>query len=113
MRKLLLGVIISSVLLFCSCYKYGVVNHTVQYTISSTSNMNVSYTDADGTLKSINNVSSTWSYSFRAPGNGRMVKLIINSINDSAVGGSIFVDGVEASQIDSNTGSVTITAQIP
>jgi len=75
--------------------------------------MNVSYTDADGTLKPANNVSSSWTYSFNTPGNGKIFKLIINSTNGSPVSGSIYVDGQEATQDNSDTGSVTMSSQVP
>src|SRR5262245_35325002 len=113
MKKLLFLVIISSAFLFLSCNKDGEGSHTVKYNISSGSTMNVSYTDADGTLKSVNNVSSSWTYSFNTPGNGRVFSLIINSTNGSSVGGSIYVDGQEAIQDNSNNSSITLTTQVP
>jgi len=113
MKKLLLLTIVSSLFLIISCSKDGEGTHTVKYNISSSSTMNISYTDADGTLRTASNVSSSWTYSFNTPGNGRIFKLIINSTNGSSVGGSIYVDGQEATQNDSNTGSVTMTTQVP
>ncbi len=104
MKKLLLSTIISAMVFFLACSKDGEGTHTIKYTVSSSSSMNVSYTDADGTLKSVSNVTSTWTYSFTTPGNGRVFKLIINSTNGSAVSGSIYVDGQEATQDNSNTG---------
>ena len=112
MRKLLFVAVISSAFLLYACSK-GEVRHTVQYTIASEGSMNVSYTNAIGELISIYNVSSEWIYGFNAPGNGRIVKLIVNSTDGIGVSGTIFVDGIETSQDTSSTGSVTITAQIP
>lgn len=113
MRKLLFVAVISSAFLYCSCSKRGEVRHTVQYTISGESSMNVSYTNSAGELISIYNVSAQWIYGFTAPGNGRIVKLVVNSTDGTGVGGTIFVDGVETSMNTSSAGSVTITAQIP
>lgn len=113
MKKLLLLVFLSPAFLMFACSKDHEGAHTVKYNISSNSTMNVNYTDADGSLKSVNNVSSAWTYSFNTSGNGRIVKLIINSINGNNISGSIYIDGQESTQNNSNTGSVTMTAQIP
>lgn len=75
--------------------------------------MNVTYTDADGTLKTANNVTSSWTYSFNTPASGQIVKLIIVSTNGSAVNGSIYINGQQSTQDNSATGSVTLTAQVP
>lgn len=75
--------------------------------------MHVSYTDFNGELIYENNVSSTWKYAFNAPGDKRFVKLMVNSIEGSAVGGYILVDGQEAAINNSNTGSVTMTTRLP
>ena len=95
MQKRFLLMILPALFLF-SCNKNDEGQHTVKYNISSGNTMNVSYTDKDGTLRVVSNVSSTWTYSFDAPGNGQIVKLIINSTNASDVGGSIDIDGQEA-----------------
>lgn len=113
MKKLLFLAIISTTLLFAACSKDDDTVHTVRYNISSSSAMNVSYTDSDGSLKSVNNVTTSWTYSFNTSGNGRIFKLIITSTNGSAVGGSIYVDGQEATQDNSGSGSVTLTTQVP
>ena len=113
MRKLLYLFLAASIFFLLSCSKDDEGAHTVKYNISSSSNMNVSYTDADGSLKPVTNVNAGWTYSFNTPGNGRIFKLIITSVNGSFVSGSIYVDGQEATQDDSNTGSVTLTAQVP
>ena len=55
----------------------------------------------------------TWKYAFNAPGDGRVVKLIVNSVDGNAVGGCILVDGQEAALSSSNTGSVTMTTRLP
>ncbi len=60
MKKLLLSTIISSMIFFLACSKDGEGTHTIKYNVSSSSSMNVSYTDADGTLKSVSNVTLTW-----------------------------------------------------
>jgi len=75
--------------------------------------MNVSYTDANGELIFVNNVSSAWAYAFNAPGDKRFVKLTVNSIDGGAVEGRILMDGEEAAVSDSDTGSLTLTTQMP
>jgi hypothetical protein len=112
MRKLLFILIAFSAFIFCSCTKQE-VRHTVQYFISSKGNMNVSFNDGDGELIYLNNVSSEWKYAFNAPEDGRVVNLIINSVDGNAVSGSILVDGQEAALSDSNTGSVTMATRLP
>lgn len=113
MKNLIYLTIVSLAFLFVSCKKNDMKSHTVKYNIESSSPMNVSYTDNTGTLKSVTNITSTWTYSFNTPGNGTLVKLIINSTNGSAVSGSIYVDGQEATQGNSNSGSITLTTQVP
>ena len=112
MRKLFFAVVINFGFLICSCNKYE-VRHTIQYFISGKSIMNVSYTDVNGELLFINNVSSAWAYAFNAPGDDRFVKLMVNSIDGSAVGGCILVDGQEAAVSSSDTGSLTIITRLP
>jgi hypothetical protein len=89
------------------------VRHTIQYFISGESILNVSYTDSNGELLFENNVSSTWKYAFNVPEDNRFVKLMVNSIDGSAVGGCILVDGEEAAISNSNTGSVTMSTRLP
>jgi hypothetical protein len=74
--------------------------------------MNVSYPGPDWLLKTVNNVSSSWTYSFTTSEKGEEVKLTINSIAGGAVNGSIDIDGQQAVQNNSGSGSVTMTAQI-
>ena len=95
-----------------SCTKDNEGTYTVKYKVSSSSTMNVSYTDMDGTLKLANNVSATWTYEFKTSGNGQLVKLIINSTNGSRVSGSILINGQQATQNDSDNGYVTMSAQV-
>lgn len=75
--------------------------------------MSVSYNDANGALIFLNNVSSAWKYAFNAPADGRVVKLIVTSVDGNAVGGSILVDGQEAALNNSNSGSVTMATRLP
>ena len=75
--------------------------------------MNVSYTDVNGELIFINNVSSEWVYAFNAPGDQRFVRLMVNSIDGGAVGGRILVDGEEAAVSDAETGSLTLITRLP
>ena len=112
MRKLFFATAIIYGILVCSCNKYE-VRHTIQYFISGKSIMNVSYTDINGELRFIDNVSSEWAYAFNAPGDKRFVRLMVNSIDGGAVGGRILVDGEEAAVSDSDTGSLTIITRLP
>ena len=66
--------------------------------------MNVSYTDFNGEMKFVNNVSSAWPYAFNAPGDERFVTLTVNSIDGGEVGGRILVDGQEAAVSDPGAG---------
>jgi len=75
--------------------------------------MTVSYTDTDGELIYVDNVSSGWTFSFNAPGDERFVKLTVDSKDGAAVGGCILVDGQEAAVSTSHTGSVTIITRLP
>ena len=75
--------------------------------------MNVSYTDVNGEMLFINNVSSEWAHAFNAPGDQRFVKLMVNSDDGGAVGGRILVDGEEAAVSDSDTGSLTLMTRLP
>ena len=111
MRKLLF-LIAFSVFIFCSCSKHE-VRHTVQYSISSKGNMNVGYNDAKGELIFLNNVSSAWRYSFNTLQDGRIVTLVVSTIDGNTVSGSILVDGQEAAISNSNAGSITITTRLP
>src|SRR5262245_44896580 len=95
MRKLSFTTVVFFAFYLWSCNKYE-VRHTVQYFISGKGMMNVSYTDASGQTISISNVSSAWKYAFNAPGDKRTVRLLVNSVDGSFVGGSILVDGCEA-----------------
>src|SRR5215510_3617516 len=98
MKRILLLTLISSAFLLFGCHKNQDGAHTVVYHVSSATTMNVTYTDADGNLKTANNITSNWTYSFNTPGNGMIFKLIVNSTNGSAVKRSIDVDGQEAAQ---------------
>jgi len=112
MRKLLFMTVIFSALIFCSCSKYA-VRHTVQYFISGEGIMKVSCTDANGEIIYIGNVNSSWKYSFNAPGDNRIINLDVNSVDGSAVGGKILIDGEEAALNSSDKGSVSLITQLP
>ncbi len=100
--------------LFClSCSKSSDNVHTVKYTVSSNSAMNVTYTIQDGSLKTASNVDATWTYSFSTSAKGQLVKLVIVSVNASPVSGAILIDGQQVTQNNDNGGNVTMTAQIP
>jgi len=75
--------------------------------------MNVGYNDANGELIYLNNVSSAWKYSFNAPEDGRIVKLVVSSVDGNTVSGSILIDGQEAAVSNSNTNSATMTTRLP
>ncbi len=75
--------------------------------------MNVGYNDASGELIYTTNVSSAWRYSFNAPEDGRIVNLVVNSVDGNTVSGSILIDGQEAAVSNSNTNSATMTTRLP
>ena len=112
MRKLLFMTAIFSALILCSCSKHD-VNHTVQYFISGQGIMNISCTDANGEMIYISSVSSAWAYAFNVPGDRRIIHLVVNSVDGSAVGGKILIDGHEAALNTSNKGSLSLMTQLP
>ena len=112
MRKLLFITAIFSALIFCSCSKHD-VRHTVQYFISGQGIMNISCTNANGEIIYISSVSSAWKYSFNAPGDNRIINLVVNSVDGSPVSGTILIDGHEAALNSSNKGSVSLITQLP
>jgi hypothetical protein len=112
MRKLLFTTVIFYALIFCSCSKHE-VKHTVQYFVSGQGIMNISCTNANGEIIYISSVSSEWAYAFNAPGDKRIINLVINSVDGSAVGGKILIDGQEAALNSSNEGSVSLITQMP
>ena len=112
MRKLLFVTAIFSALIFCSCSKQN-VRHTVQYFISGQGIMNISCTAANGEIIYISSVSSEWKYSFNAPGDNRIINLVVNSVDGSPVSGTILIDGQQAALNSSNKGSVSLVTQLP
>ena len=75
--------------------------------------MNISCTDANGEIIYISNVSSAWKYSFNAPGDNRIINLVVNSVDGSPVSGTILIDGQQAALNSSNKGSVSLVTQLP
>ena len=112
MRKLLFVTAIFSALIFSSCSKHD-VRHTVQYFISGQGIMNISCTAANGEIIYISSVSSEWKYSFNAPGDNRIINLVVNSVDGSPVSGTILIDGQQAALNSSNKGSVSLVTQLP
>ena len=112
MRKLLFMTAVFSALIFCSCSKHD-VRHTVQYFISGQGIMNISCTGANGEIIYISSVNSAWKYAFNAPGDQRIINLVVNSVDGSAVAGKILIDGEEAALNSSNKGSVSLITQMP
>ena len=112
MRKLLFMTVIFSAIIFCSCSKHE-VGHTVQYFISGQGIMNISCTGANGEIIYISSVNSAWKYAFNAPGDNRIINLVVNSVDGSAVGGTIMIDGQEAALNSSKNGSVSLITQLP
>ncbi len=112
MRKLLFMTVIFSPLIFSSCSKHE-VRHTVQYFISGQGIMNISCTNVNGEIIYISSVNSEWKYAFNAPGDERIIMLDVNSVDGSAVGGKILIDGHEAALNSSNKGSVSLITQLP
>jgi len=112
MKKLLFMTVIFSALIFCSCSKHE-VGHTVQYFISGQGIMNISCTGANGEIIYISSVNSAWKYAFNAPADNRIINLVVNSVDGSAVGGTIMIDGQEAALNSSKNGSVSLITQLP
>ncbi len=112
MRKFLFVTVIFSAVMFCSCSKHE-VNHTVQYFVSGQGIMNISCTNARGEIIYISNVSTEWAYAFSAPGDKRIIKLDVNSVDGSAVDGKILIDGQEAALNSSIKGSLSLITQMP
>lgn len=75
--------------------------------------MNISCTGANGEIIYINSVSSAWAYAFNAPGDKRIINLDVKSVDGSAVGGKILIDGYEVALDSSNKGSVSLITQLP
>lgn len=75
--------------------------------------MNISCTDANGEIIYIGNVNSAWAYAFNAPGDKRIINLVVNSVDGSAVGGKILIDGQEAALNSSDKGPVSLITQLP
>ena len=111
MRNRLFLITFSS-FIFSSCSKQE-IRHTVQYVISSKGNMNVSFSNANGELIYLDNVSSAWKYSFNAPEDGRVVKLVVSSVDGNTVSGSILIDGQQAAVSNSTANSATMTTRLP
>jgi len=75
--------------------------------------MNISCTDANGEIIYIGSVNSAWKYAFNAPGDNRIINLVVNSVDGSAVGAKILIDGQEAALNSSDKGSVSLITQLP
>ena len=75
--------------------------------------MNISCTDANGEIRYISSVNAAWAYAFNAPGDKRIINLVVNSVDGSAVGATILIDGQEAALNSSNKGSVSLITQMP
>jgi len=75
--------------------------------------MNISCTNANGEIIYISSVNSAWKYAFNAPGDKRIINLVVKSVDGSAVGGTILIDGQEAALNSSNNGSVSLITQLP
>ena len=75
--------------------------------------MNISCTNAKGEIIYISSVSSGWAYAFNAPGDKRIINLVVTSVDGSAVGGKILIDGQEAALSSSKEGSVSLVTQLP
>ena len=75
--------------------------------------MNISCTDANGQIIYMSSVNSAWKYAFNAPGDKRIINLVVNSVDGSPVGGIILIDGQEAALNSSDKGSVSLITQMP
>ena len=101
-------------LLFAAaCSKKSSNSHTVKYKVGGTAKLNLTYSDQNLVLQSVNSVDSTWTYSFTATNaDGKLVVLSVLSQDSSNVTAHIYIDNQQATQ-DNGSNRISISAQIP
>ncbi|MDE3183131.1 MAG: hypothetical protein KGM16_06900 [Bacteroidota bacterium] len=114
MKKILIGSLVVLLAIFTvSCSKKSDSGHAVKYTVGGSSKLNITYTDADMTAKTVSGVTSTWTHTFSTSSTGQLVHLSVTSVDGTGVNGAIYIDGQQSTQNDSGSGTVNISAQIP
>jgi hypothetical protein len=94
-----------------SCKKNN--SHVVKYTIQGTAKSNVTYTDQNGDIQTVNSADASWTTSFASTDHGLVLKLTVTSIDGSNVGGKIFIDGNQTAQSNGNASTIAISATLP
>lgn len=112
MKKMLIYPVVILLVLAVACSKSNSNGHTVKYTVSGTAKLNVTYSDQNFVVQTVNNVDSNWTYSFSTNQDGKITYLTVISVDSSNVGARIFIDNQQSAQ---NNGSnrIAISAQIP
>lgn len=113
MKKILIGSLVLLAIFTVSCSKKSDSGHTVKYTVGGSSKLNVSYTGAGMTAKTVSGVDSSWTYTFSSSATGQLVHLSVTSVDGSEVDGVIYFDGQQSTQNNSASGTIDISAQIP
>jgi hypothetical protein len=75
--------------------------------------MDVTYTDAKMTAKNASSVDSSWKYTFNTTATGKLVHLVVTSVDGTEVNAVIYIDGQQSTQNNSAGGTVNISAEIP
>ena len=114
MKKILISSLVLLAIFTVSCSKKSNSgSHTIKYTVGGSSKLNVSYTDAGMTAKTVSGVDSSWTYTFSTSATGQLVHLSVTSVNGTEVDGVIYFDGQQSTQNNSASGTINISAQIP
>ena len=113
MKKILISSLVLFTIFTISCSKKSDSGHTVKYTVGGSSKLNVTYTAAGMTAKTVSGVDSSWTYTFSSSATGQLVHLSVTSVDGSEVDGVIYFDGQQSTQNNSASGTINISAQIP
>ncbi len=114
MKKFIFCTLITAISIFTFSCKKDSTQHTVKYTIQGTAKSNVTYTDQNGNIQSVNNVDASWTAGFSSSNHGLALKLTVISIDGTSnVGGKIFIDDNQTAQSNGNASSIAISATLP
>lgn len=95
-----------------ACSKSNSNSHTVKYKVGGTAKLNVTYSDQNWVLQSVNSTDSTWTYSFTTNNDGKFAVLSVISQDSSNVSAHIYIDNQQSAQ-DNGSNHISISAQIP
>lgn len=87
--------------------------HSVKYTIQGTSKATITYVDANGNKQTVSNADPSWTTSFTSSNHGMLLRLTVASIDNSPIGGKIYIDGQQEAQNNASSTSIDITATLP